>query len=702
MKKLFYWLFVFVMVGSASARIERYWEPDTADVDWNNPSNWSGDRVPQMNGEDAVERAYIYGNVNGGPEMNEDVTYPPVDAVKLGYSAPNQIEATWTINAGTFGDGTSPDYVSIGDGGGYGTSSLFVNGGHMIIRDHFEIGRKSTGYLLMTDGLIECGSWRIGDSGEGADGTVDLMGGVISATELLIRTGVVAQLNIGGTGRVEIQGDHTASVNGMIDNDQIQSQATLVVNYVGGVTSIAASYDPAIAPIPADGALDIPFDVALSWSVGLDPNNLEQGNPSITGYKVYLGTDSNASNLPLVATLPVGTPTHTPGNLLYNQTYYWRVDGIAGSHDIASNSVWTFNTEVSLPGIVSQPSDIDIAFVGDDASFTVEASRGPFDYQWYYYPADANEPDNILIEVGNSKYSGAISETLTVLDLTFDDEKMVYLCEVTNSEGTVTTDGALLGQVVYGLLGHWPMEGNADDISGAGNAGISDGTISYVPGIAELGQALSTGGEAGLKIENQEHFVRTYNAMTVSCWMKCLARTSSWNAFIVKYGENDEGWQLRRYSDTFKACFTLRGTSGEDDMFGSKDVMDYEWHHVVGTYDGTTRSLYVDGLLDVSQPDTGIVTATIASVGLSRRFNPSGQAEGDRGLEGHLDDARIYDYALNATEVALLYTEVKELCVENPFGDFDGDCVVSLQDFAIFAASWLDCGFFPVCIDTID
>ena len=42
------------------------------------------------------------------------------------------------------------------------------------------------------------------------------------------------------------------------------------------------------------------------------------------------------------------------------------------------------------------------------------------------------------------------------------------------------------------------------------------------------------------------------------------------------------------------------------------------------------------------------------------------------------------------------------VCVESnrpdPTFDHNGDCVIDLQDFALFVGNWLDCGLLPDCI----
>ncbi len=75
----------------------------------------------------------------------------------------------------------------------------------------------------------------------------------------------------------------------------------------------------------------------------------------------------------------------------------------------------------------------------------------------------------------------------------------------------------------------------------------------------------------------------------------------------------------------------------------------------------------------------------------------------DQQYDGIIDDMRLYNHALSPTDVALLYSAVRGgFCVDKPLLDYDDDCKVDLADFAVFIQSWMECGIFPECIDTIN
>jgi hypothetical protein len=85
----------------------------------------------------------------------------------------------------------------------------------------------------------------------------------------------------------------------------------------------------AVNPSPADGAVDVPIDVTLSW--------LEA--QFATGRELWIGKPGAMEK---VDPAPTGT-TCMPGNLELGQTYEWRVDQIGPSGTVTGHT-WTFTT----------------------------------------------------------------------------------------------------------------------------------------------------------------------------------------------------------------------------------------------------------------------------------------------------------------------------------------------------------------------
>ncbi len=96
-------------------------------------------------------------------------------------------------------------------------------------------------------------------------------------------------------------------------------------------------------PTPADKAMDVLCDAALSWEPGVD---------AVT-HDVYLGTvladvtnASRSNPLGVLVSQNQDVNAYDPaGRFAYGQVYYWRVDEVTAGGSIAKGPVWQFTAE---------------------------------------------------------------------------------------------------------------------------------------------------------------------------------------------------------------------------------------------------------------------------------------------------------------------------------------------------------------------
>ena len=164
----------------------------------------------------------------------------------------------------------------------------------------------------------------------------------------------------------------------------------------------------------------------------------------------------------------------------------------------------------------------------------------------------------------------------------------------------------------------------------------------------------------------------SYTQHTISTWVKVSDSDAS-KTIIDARDANDDG--IRIFLTSAEVVTYQLNTS--DITSGSAISVD-EWHHIVGTYDGTTQKLYIDGSL-VSSATTSqtISTTTNAKIG-SRNFS-------DRANEfaGKIDELAIFDRALTADEVTAIFRiKYGANLVQN--GNFDelGSELVTNGDFS--------------------
>jgi len=213
-------------------------------------------------------------------------------------------------------------------------------------------------------------------------------------------------------------------------------------------------------------------------------------------------------------------------------------------------------------------------------------------------------------------------------------------------------------------VGYWTMNDNAASTTVLDSVGSYSGTFvdSTNPYTSYHHSTDCEVGSGSLSFDGVNDYIslprasvlETGNASThrlsASAWIKDTSGgASGWGNVI---GTGDGGWLLARNgSSGMLAAFWL-SSGGLVTASSSTNISDGRWHHVVMTYDGSAVHLYVDE----------VHTSTSTSGGSIQNLYNKGVLIGEnagatgRYWKGLLDDVRIYDYAVSATEVEQMYT----------------------------------------------
>jgi trimeric autotransporter adhesin len=201
-----------------------------------------------------------------------------------------------------------------------------------------------------------------------------------------------------------------------------------------------------------------------------------------------------------------------------------------------------------------------------------------------------------------------------------------------------------------GLVGWWPGGPSGGqrlfDMSGRGNHGTINGTIPTT-GVWATGNG---GDKSSLLLDGSTNSVTALDgrfpsgsaARTVSVWFKYTSYTGEYAA-LFGYGARSslQWWAL--ILDNNKLDGNLFGF----DLESTATYNDSKWHLGVYSWDGTIRRLYADGQLvnstAANTPNTVLSSLIIGSDSSNERFH------------GNIEDCRIYNRALDASEVAAMY-----------------------------------------------
>ncbi|MEN6309236.1 MAG: LamG-like jellyroll fold domain-containing protein [Anaerohalosphaeraceae bacterium] len=525
----------------------------------------------------------------------------------------------------------------------------------------------------------------------------DLLVGQDAATATSIIGGPVTVIAKGDNWLVDdSKEDHIFTQNfktGTLNaGDKLFIRVTFLGQYLGSkpffcVDDVMISKTPYPALVsPSNGAVNQPVNVQLSWWA-----------PAMytpVGYNVYL--DPNALNLTAADAdyyIPAqaGT-TYTPSPALANDTtYYWRVEAlepnlVAPYTPISHSSpVWSFTTVPQTPVIVTEPADMWVA-AGETAVFTVEAIN-PYTmdstgmaYEWY--------------KVGQT---GILSTTTTleISDAQLDDEGLYYCKAIITANGaSKETRQAALS--LEKLIGHWPFDGNLNDVVGGNNA-IPSTDVSYAAGIVAPGDAIDFPISATAVSAYIATTAYANPNWTLAWWDKATDTTGrQWESMIASGPTT--GYELLEVDRYNSLDYTGGFNTAPGTWLSPGQYPRQLWFHHVLSYNGATGvcTWYING------QSVGTMTGLRLFADYDEALYIGNCKNGSQPFGGSIDDLRLYNYPLDAWGAADLYVTVtgESICVERPMMDISGplgepDCRVDLYDITKFAESWLDCGRSP-------
>jgi hypothetical protein len=204
-----------------------------------------------------------------------------------------------------------------------------------------------------------------------------------------------------------------------------------------------------------------------------------------------------------------------------------------------------------------------------------------------------------------------------------------------------------------GLVAYFPFGGNANDASGNGNNGtVSNATLTS----DRFGNANSAysfnGANAYIDVPDSTSLHISSN-FTLSAWIYQSAADQSGYRIIDKVlAGTPAGFTFDTWGNG-SGGHTLRlqaAAPTNPNVLGATAYSLLSWHHVVAVVSGSNGWVYLDGIVN----GTGIVgNIPINTLDLYiGRPHPNGV----EWFNGKIDDVRIYNRALSATEIGQLYT----------------------------------------------
>jgi len=296
---------------------------------------------------------------------------------------------------------------------------------------------------------------------------------------------------------------------------------------------------------------------------------------------------------------------------------------------------------------------------------------------------DADYPVNVCYkDIFGSDYSGTSPHDCAQNN----GNKVMGLASITSSHAEIPSLDNYPNNVCYGnlvcravdtasssinsgLLAYYPLEGNANDLSGNLDNGVINGATF---GTGKIGQAASFDGiDNYISSSDKDYYTPTSSGFSVSAWVYLRSievgggqsRATVISKSPKEYASGNQWeWSLLAmdlYHDDGNApwAFDTWSPSGGELSYAvdSSDAQKNVWTHLVATVDSTGASrLYVNGVLKATGPSATFPTNLNQPVRIGTHLSYLNFIN-EWNFDGMIDDARIWNRALTANEISTLY-----------------------------------------------
>jgi len=209
-----------------------------------------------------------------------------------------------------------------------------------------------------------------------------------------------------------------------------------------------------------------------------------------------------------------------------------------------------------------------------------------------------------------------------------------------------------------GPIAYWSFDEGSGSVANDQSVNNYDGTI--------YGATWTTGiSGSALDFDGSNDYVRTANVfnsapegLTVMAWAKPIGNFGDGiDSDIVIVSETKSGGGCPNeafvlWTGAGGDLTRFQVTSSSSSVWGvaisSAPPESDTWYHFVGTYDGSSVKLYIDGELESSSSYTGELCFVDTSIEIGKKFNGNY-------WNGLIDEVKIYNYSLSASEIETEY-----------------------------------------------
>jgi uncharacterized protein (TIGR03790 family) len=572
------------------------------------------------------------GKINGALSFNGSTSYVVTPNIALG----STFSASAWVNPAVMPQG---GYVRIMEtqynGGLYlGTNSSGTKYKFIVNSATGTTAGCGFGYGCAEGGTIAAGWHLVTGTYDGATATLSVDGAMVASDTFTAPPRTNFPLYIG-----RYYGGNGNGWNGSVDDVRLYSRA-LAAAEVSTLYNSASSPDttPPTTPGNVSATAVSGSQINVSWSASTD-------NVGVAGYKVLRNGSLAGSTTTAL--------TYSDTGLAASTTYSYTVEAFDAAGNISTPS-----TAVNATTLTPDTTPPSVSITAPAANATVSG----------LVSVSATATDNVAVASVQFQLDGAnLGALLTSAPYaiswntaTATNTGHTLTAIATDTSGNsatsapvaVTVSNTSTGPPTAGLIGYWNFdEGSgtvAHDTSGSGYNGTVNGAV-WTTG--EINGALAFNGGAAYVVTPN---IALGSSFSVSAWVNPAVMPQGGYGRILETQYNG-GLYLGTNSSGTKYKFIVNtgaGSTGSCGLgFGCAEggAIAAGWHLVTATYNGSTATLYLDGTVVASDTFTA-PSATNFPLYVGRYYG------GGYGWNGSVDDVRLYNRALTATEVTAIYT----------------------------------------------
>ncbi|MCK5480335.1 MAG: DUF2341 domain-containing protein, partial [Gammaproteobacteria bacterium] len=373
--------------------------------------------------------------------------------------------------------------------------------------------------------------------------------------------------------------------------------------------------------------------------------------PISTPNYAYGDIGVNTSGTGTLSAGSVSQNTQVAGWELWNNSKSIHINNTGGS------ALTYYQINISIPDGINETS---LRVVNETSNTAVphwcENCTGGKCYElWFnatYIPASSC--NTYAVYYGNDAAS-SMSDYNTTFTKSYNTSGLVMELHMDEGSGNIRTNDTS-GCGNNGTLTNMNVTGNAT----SGWQGVDGGQWDSRSDVVFSGDQLRFDGSNDYVNVPDHPTLGITGHITLEAWVNFSSINSGgWTGLVTKWNHSGtgRGYGLFKHNSANAVAFVCSPTSdGYGDAQANSPPSLNTWYHVVGTYDGSTMRLYINGIL---QSDTGAISpASIydnsepVEIGTFEEFN-------DYYFNGLIDEVRIYNRSLSGDEIYRQYIRSK-------------------------------------------